>query len=185
MAEPEQLAPRQPRKDPKTNRVVAPTTAFDQAAGQLKVQPLPTAEQMLGLSDGELSAILERFGITKSWAQMHNDAANYVSQMSNISPSEKDAFDAEVARLTTQGERRGLLGLVRRTQENYTTNRMVTGDPNQEFIRILDSHDNNCDSCIELAGTVGTMAEHIAQGLPGAASCYGGDYCRCQLFVIE
>ena len=175
--------PRPPAKGA-GNRIEAPTTAFDEVAGRFKVVPLPSADELLKLNNDELSAILKRFGVTKSWEQIYADNAGYVSRMSNIPPN-SEAFDAEVFRLTMSGEKRQLLGLARRTQENYTTNRVSTGDPNQEFIRILDSHDNNCDACIDLAGSIGTMAEHIAQGLPGAASCFGGDYCRCQLYPID
>lgn len=55
----------------------------------------------------------------------------------------------------------------------------------QELIRISEGDDNVCDSCDAKGGEVGTMAYHASIGLPGAASCYGGDMCRCELVLID
>lgn len=180
-----QRPPRGVTRNEATRRIEAPTTEFDETLGAFKVRELPTAEQMLRLTNDELLQVLQRFEVSKSWPDAHSSVQDYVRRMANIPPNRPDLFDAEVARLTNGVSRRSVLGLVRRTQENYTTSRISSGDPNQEFIRILDSHDNNCGPCIDLAGTIGTMAEHVAQGLPGPASCDGGDYCRCTLHVFE
>jgi hypothetical protein len=81
---------------------------------------------------------------------------------------------------------RMLTNMARRASEQYTTMAALEGDPNAELVRIPEDFDDEriCDRCADLAGETGTYAFHAGIGLPGAASCYGGDACRCTLVAV-
>ena len=168
-------------------RIQAPT--IRRAEGRVLTIPMPSSQEMLRLPNGELTAILQRFGVERNWGELYNGSADYVQRMSRrLAPLSRDpdAFWSEVDRLSAGEDRRHLIGAVRRAQENYTTQRILEGVGfNQEFIRVLDSDDNNCEPCIARAGIIGTFQEQADVGLPGTASCDGGDYCRCQLVPID
>jgi len=150
---------------------------------------LPSSADMLNMSDAELHATLQRFGVSKPWPEMSDDAAQYVARMqSQTSEAMTDEeIAAETARITTPISQRGLRGLARRTQERWTTMEALdaVGDMSHELIRISEGDDSVCDNCLALAGTIGTIFEHEAVGLPGSQSCYGGDDCRCQLVLFK
>ncbi|MCP4640274.1 MAG: hypothetical protein GY851_07580 [bacterium] len=150
---------------------------------------LPTAADMKGLDDDELSAILKRYGITKPWEEMQTDAAVYVKQMSDrLRAGSEEEIHAEVERITGgMSDRRGMLSLARRTQQRtgMADALAASGEADPEFIRIEENDESSCDACIALAGTIGTLSEHEAVGLPGAATCYGGDLCRGQLVLFK
>jgi hypothetical protein len=171
-------------------RIIAPT--IERVEGRVRAIPMPSHDEILRLPDDQLAGILQRFGVLPKWTDYYNGSADYVMRMSrtlsplSTDPANREAFWAEVDRLAATESRRHLIGAVRRAQEQYTTQRVLEGtDPGQEFIRILDSHDNQCEACIARAGIIGTYEEHVAVGLPGASSCFGGDYCRCQLVPID
>jgi hypothetical protein len=140
-----------------------------------------TPAELNNLSDAELHAIMTEFGIRVPFEQLITDAQTYVAQMSNRLIPGSPQFNAEVERITGPASRRGLLGMARRTQENASTLEILERSGTTELIRVLDSDENNCDNCIALAGEIGTLEYHQSIGMPGAASCLGGDYCRCQL----
>ena len=145
---------------------------------------LPSVNDLLDLSIPELVDVLQRYGIVASWADAKARAAKVIADLNGI-PS-GPLFDARMRALTTDNQL-ALVGQARRTMERYTTVQAMTGDENQEFIRLPEDYDESriCDACYELAGTIGTMAQHEEVGLPGAASCLGGDLCRCTLVPIE
>jgi hypothetical protein len=153
-------------------------------AGPVPVaEPLPELAAMLNMSDGDLLATMHRLNLLEPIVDLRADTASYLTRMSRLGVGTAE-FEAELERLLDQNERRGLLGIVRRTQERYTTSMAVDGDSNKELIRISEGDTHVCDVCAELEGATGTYAEHEAIGLPGAQSCLGGDYCRCQLMPI-
>lgn len=143
-----------------------------------------TPKQLDSLTDAELRAVMTEFGMRVPFEKLITDAQKYVAEMTNLIPG-TPAFNAEVERITGSASRRGLLGMARRTQETMTTREIMERTDVKEFIRILDSDENNCDPCVGLAGEIGTLEYHESIGLPGAASCLGGDYCRCQLIPFE
>ena len=61
----------------------------------------------------------------------------------------------------------------------------MDGDPNQLLVRIGEGDDDMCDVCAGLEGETGTIAYHESIGLPGAATCLGGDACRCDLVPYD
>lgn len=150
---------------------------------------LPTAASMVNMDDAELHALLQRYGVAKPWQEMSDDAAQYVARMqSRTTPAmTEEEVNEEVARITTPISQRGLRGLARRTQERWTTMEALdaVGDMSHELIRISEGDDAVCDSCLALAGSIGTIFEHEAIGLPGSQSCDGGDDCRCTLVLFK
>ena len=168
-------------------RITAPT--IERRDGRVFTIPMPSNREILRLSNAEMVNILQRFGVSPDWNGYFTTSAAYTSRLSSTLSSlstDTAAFASELERQAFAESRKHLIGSVRRAQENYTTNRVLEGlGPNQEFIRILDSHDNQCEPCIARAGIIGTIEEQAAVGLPGTASCDGGDYCRCQLMPID
>ena len=166
-------------------RIQAPTLQRTKQ-GTVKVFKLPTAAQTLRMSDAELIGIMQRFSVFRAWSDYFTGSSTYVAQQARqLTPLlGTPEFDRQMANLARPEDRRHLIGSVRRVQETWTTQRILDDNPNQEFIRVLDSHDNQCDACIARAGTIGSIEEHEAIGLPGASSCFGGDYCRCQLVSV-
>jgi len=162
-------------------KLIAPDIGRDGAVPV--AMPLPELTDMVALSDAELLSLLERFGVTDPAQQMLEDTRRYVSRLSRIPPG-SPAFATEVERLLSQDDRRGLLGMTRRVQERYTTLTALDGEEGREMIRISEGDTHVCEDCATLEGFIGTYEEHAAVGLPGAQSCRGGDYCRCQLVLI-
>jgi hypothetical protein len=145
--------------------------------------PLPELADMLGMNNGDLLATMHRLNLLEPVVDLRADTAAYLARASRLGVGTAE-FEAELERLLDVNSKRGLLGMVRRTQERYTTHMAVDGDVDKELIRISEGDTHVCDTCAELEGATGTYAEHEAIGLPGAQSCLGGDYCRCQLMPI-
>lgn len=145
---------------------------------------LPSASDMLELTDDELIELLQRYGIVDPWEQISGDAAALVARSKNL--QNPDIFAEENRSLMERMTKRATLSLARRTQERYNTLVILDGRPNVELIRIPDDYDPDrlCERCEALAGTIGTYAQHTEVGLPGSASCLGGDYCRCSLVAV-
>lgn len=145
---------------------------------------MPALAEMRALETADLLGELQFFGVVDPWPKLRANAAAYVTRMTSLQPG-STAWAAEVENVIGTSSRRGVLGLARRTQERYTTMGAVGGDPDAELMRIGEGDEHVCDSCDEREGTIGTLAQHEAMGLPGAQSCQGGDYCRCALVRIE
>jgi hypothetical protein len=163
-------------------RLVAPDIGRDGAVPV--AMPLPKLAAMVSLSDSELLAVLERLGITDTTQQMLEDTRRYVARLTRIPPG-SPAFASEVERLLSQDDRRGLVGITRRAQERYTTLQALDGSDSAMLIRISEGDTHVCEDCAMLEGYVGNYEEQAAIGLPGAQSCRGGDYCRCQLVLVR
>jgi hypothetical protein len=143
-------------------------------------QPLPPLDDILALDVGDRIALLQRFGVEAAWSQYISDQAAYLARVSKIPPGSQ-AWQDEMARLSDIFSSRGSLQMSRRATEQYTTVSAMHDNPAEEFIRISEGDDRVCSECERLEGEVGTYDYHASLGLPGAASCLGGDQCRCTL----
>jgi len=148
------------------------------------VEPLPDIAGMVALDNDELIATLQRYGVFPSWQELRSDLSDYTRRLQRI-PAGAPDYRERVEALMDAAGRRTLLGMARRTSERYATKEALDGDPNATLIRISEGDDHVCEQCEARAGIVGTLAEHEAMGGPGAASCLGGDYCRCQLMRFD
>lgn len=163
------------------NRLESPT--IDWTSGVPEQFRFPSSRDLKGLPVAELNAYLERFGIVEPWQQAKVAAASYVQRMTLLPPG-SDAFKAEISRLVGLDNPRGALSMTRRAYRELSLVDAVSGGARQ-YIRISDGDENTCDRCGALGGFIGTIAEHAARGMPGPASCQGGDYCRCELVPVD
>ena len=164
-------------------RLFAP--GIERGAGVVPRQVrLPSAGSMAQLEAWELVELLQRYGVLASFDKMRSDIMAKSAKLANLSGR---LWEPELDRIATAEAKGELLGLARRTQENYTTALAVDGDETKLLIRLPEDYDpaRICENCADLAGTIGTIEEQAAVGLPGSASCLGGDYCRCTLVEIE
>lgn len=166
---------------------------FLQAAGDtLPITPgavaaagrVPSVAQLGKLTDAELLATLEEFGVLAPWNTMQSQAAAYVTRMTELQPGSVQ-FQAAVNNLISSESRRGLLGMTRRATQQYTTLLDTQGDPSKKLIWVSENDDSTCDPCRGNAGEIHTFEEWQSIGMPGAATCEGGDYCRCDLLRID
>ena len=154
------------------------------AQGVPETVRLPSAGEMKDLEAAELVDLLQRYGVVASWDTMKADIMTKNAKLSKLTSK---FTEAELEARAEQEADRELLGMCRRTQENYTTSMAVDGEESQLLIRLPEDYDpaRICDNCADLAGTIGTMAEQEAVGLPGGDSCLGGDSCRCTLVAVD
>ena len=148
------------------------------------VDPLPDIASMIAMPDDELIRTLQRYGVTQPWSEMRAEMLSYVQRMARI-PAGAPDYRERAEMLLDMGSRRTLVGMARRASEQYATKEALDGDAGALLIRISEGDDHVCGPCEARAGIIGTLAEHEAMGAPGAASCDGGDYCRCQLVRID
>jgi hypothetical protein len=163
-------------------RLEAPS--LDRSTGPVPTQyRLPDWREIAGLSDSEKTNLLQRYGVLPNVANYADAQAPWLARVSSI-PPDSDRWQREIERLTndTTG---AMDSMARRAYENYTTALAVDGDPNQELIRISEADEAVCDTCLDLEGEIGTYDYHVSIGLPGTASCDGGDRCRCTLVAID
>lgn len=154
-------------------------------AGQVPVvDPLPDIAAMIAMSDEELIRTLQRYGVEVSWADMQASAMAVAARAAAI-PAGAPDYAERMGYFIDSESRRTLVGMARRASEKYATMEALGGDADAQLIRISEGDDHVCGPCEQRAGMIGTLAEHEAMGAPGAASCDGGDYCRCQLMRID
>ena len=148
------------------------------------VEPLPDIASLSYLADEELFALLSRFDVLDDLDAQRILAEDVANRLMRI-PGGTGEFEAQMDRLLESSARRVLVGMARRTQERWQTLEAIDGDFTAELIRVSEGDDHVCENCQALAGAIGTLADHESIGLPGTASCLGGDYCRCQLVRIS
>lgn len=156
-----------------------------------ELYPLPDLSRLTNLSDADLWAVLQRHGVTQPWPELIAEAQRYNERWSKVPPgqwADEQARalivpDAQSTDILGRKMERGLLGLARRTQERYTTMEALDGDVNAELGRVAELDSATCVGCDALAGSIGTYAFHVSQGLPGEQQC--GNNCRCQLIRVE
>lgn len=165
-------------------RIISP--GIDRSKGLVPLtRKLPSASDMLDLDPDELLELMQLYGVVEPWEALRQENAMYVARMRNIPNPE--LFKAQSIALLDTNTKRGVVSLARRTQERYNTLSIIDGNENQLLMRLPDDYDPDrlCEVCADLAGMIGTYSEHMAVGLPGAASCLGGDYCRCSLVGLD
>ena len=132
------------------------------------------------MTDAELLAAMEEAGMIAPWGALQMQAAESVMRMTELPPG-SPAFTAAVNGIISKEARKGLVGMTRRATQQFTTLNDMAGDTNKEFIWIVEGDDSTCAPCMVNAAMIKTYAEWEASGLPGAATCDGGDFCRCDL----
>lgn len=140
----------------------------------------------LQLSDAELLEVLEAYGVLNPGPIWRQQTAGWLSRLWNLAPN-SPRVRAELDRLAGEIGGPGLLETARHVERQYATQAAVGDNPEQNLIRIPEDFEASrlCDACAELAGEEGTLEYHQKIGMPGAASCYGGERCRCQLFPAD
>ena len=186
---PDAPRPTRPQLDSK-GRLQSPTIDRPNGAEPFGAQ-LPELADMVSLQDHELHELLDRFGVSGAWQDLRSQAMQYAADMGQFVSLDPDNLRREVERLiagnpATGYSRRALLGMARETQRAFVLDSFAEEGPNQEFIRICENDESSCSRCPEYAGIIGTLGQHAADpGLPGAATCDGGFYCRCQLVILD
>jgi|GEM_PF-6650444 len=163
------------------NRYVSPTLTLDGPPDQLR---LPSLADISKLTNAQLGELLEHYGVTTPWNVMQAQSMEYIAKMTQLRPGSAE-FRAELTRLTTDESRRGMIGLARRASQQWSSWDAIDGNVNQTMICITEDDESTCDGCGPYGGEIKTFAEWQAIGFPGAAVCQGGDYCRCDLVVID
>lgn len=133
------------------------------------------------LRRGDTAAIYE---ILKQYNVFNapEDIIAALRQTAGLSALQGEALFAEYTRLI---ERDSGLGLARRVQERYGTVLATGGNPNQNLMWVTEDDERVCANCEPRGGEEATFAEWVGRGLPGAATCLGGDLCRCELVPVD
>jgi len=162
------------------NKLLAPS--IQRYGGPVpQLDPFPSLVELGKLNVAQLGEILDRYGITEPWPQQRAAQVGYLSRISKI-PSGTPQFEAELQRLLDFDSKQGLLMAARRANHEYAK---ASFGRDAKLIRICEDDDASCETCIRLGGTIGTVAEQEAIGWVGAASCDGGDRCRCEYAEYE
>jgi hypothetical protein len=135
------------------------------------------------LDDAEFLEEMVDLGMVPPLNVQQAQAADRVSRMTELQPGSPQ-FQAAVSGLVDQESKRGMIGMTRRAAQQFTTLREIDGDVNREMIWIVEGDDRSCDPCMGNAAEIHTFAEWQEIGLPGSATCDGGDYCRCDLYAV-
>jgi hypothetical protein len=139
---------------------------------------------MRGLPDDELASLLERWGLTET-LQQRVDKATAIITRAQQKPG-KVAND-QIKKMIGASVRRDLLGENRRMLRESVVLEVVNqiDVDKQNWVRMGENDDNTCEGCDPLIGAEGTLAYHSEIGMPGPASCEGGDMCRCTLMLVD
>lgn len=148
-----------------------------------KLIRLPDLKDIKNLSLKDLKDTLKHYGVTEAWESYEANAASYLARVSSIPPG--PLFDAELERILDVSSKRGALGMSRRAVQTWSTLEAIDGNVNQEMMWLNEDDDRTCEPCDQNGGEIHTYAEWVQIGLPGAQTCLGGDYCRCDLLVID
>jgi hypothetical protein len=170
------------RKLDDNGRLNAPGVARDELTGFVSTKKIPEpASLFVDSSPGRLRSVLEEFKLVDHPDVLRADAMRYVGRLTQL---EGEALLAEVERVVGENN---LLKRARRMSQRYMLAMAVGGDADKDplMIRIDEGDDNTCDACDALGGMIAPLSEHAAHGLPGSASCLGGDYCRCTLMRVD
>jgi hypothetical protein len=111
-------------------------------------------------------------------------AMKHVVRLSELPGGSPQFLGAKAAAIQSEA-RGGMLNLARRAAQQSTTVETNTKGPEQEYIWITEADDSTCDPCMSNAALIKTINQWIADGLPGASTCEGGDRCRCDLFPVD
>jgi hypothetical protein len=165
-----------------SGRLDAPGVSRDELTGFVSTKKIPDPSSLfVDSSPARLRAVLEEFKLIDHPDVLRADAMRYVGRLTQL---EGEALLAEVERVVQENT---LLKRARRISQRYMLAMAVGEDADKDplMIRIDEGDDNTCDACDALGGLIAPLSEHAAHGLPGSASCLGGDYCRCTLMRVE
>jgi len=135
------------------------------------------------MSNVELFNTLAEVGALRSPEKMIADSIGYVSRMTNYRP-DSPQFKEAVANLVNTNSTRALKSINRRSVESMYSFRAANGDLNTLMVWVVEFGPGTCSYCEARAGSIGTYAEFIESGLPGADICKGGDLCNCHLEAV-
>jgi hypothetical protein len=147
---------------------------------------LPSLDGLKKLSLTELQNLLEYYGVQAPWGTLVTRNQDYVTRMTEYRPGSPQ-WQAAVDALLDRESKRGALSMNRRVAQTWSSLDSIDGNVNQEMIWLTEGvvDEDVCENCEANAGKIKTWAQWQVDGPPGAAVCLGGDYCRCDLIVIE
>lgn len=152
--------------------------------GRPTVSGIPSLDNMKDLTTSGLAQVLKNYNVFGPWGTFIAESRAYVSRMTTYAPGSK-AFDKAAEQLVDSTSKRGLLGMARRASENWSTLEAIKGNENQELMWVCLDSDSSCENCLEKDGQIYTYLEWQVIGPPGAATCLGGNYCRCSLIRVD
>lgn len=160
-------------------RFITPGLTHDIRPNQAK---LPTLAEMKDMSNADLLRTLNHYGITEPYNMLQMQSMDYVRRMMPLKTSE------DINRAYSQlinNERRQLLGVTRRVSQQWSTLDAIQGNIQQELIWIAEDDEATCDACAPRSGEIETWIGWRQRGMPGSEVCQGGNYCRCDLIVVN
>lgn len=143
---------------------------------------LPDLAEMKNMTNEELMRTMTHYGITEPLGILQSQAMEYVRRMMPLRTDED--INLAFAELVAN-ERRQLLGTARRVQQQWSTLDAIQGNLEQELIWLAEDDEATCDSCAPRSGEIDTFIGWKQRGMPGSATCRGGNYCRCDLVAID
>ena len=164
--------------DPK--RFISPLL---QAGSPPSLAKLPKLADMVNLSDLELIDTLQKYGVVSSWEEQQQKALDTVLPALRNAPVGSEQFWNTLNSTVDVNSRRELLGMTRRTSQQWSALTAIDGNLNQDMVWITVGDSESCDPCNERGGMEATYTEWQEIGGPGVP-CLGGDYCRCELVKI-
>lgn len=163
--------------------IVAPEV--DRAGNIPDVVRLPSPGQISAdMTTAQLVDLLDRYDAVDLEALLGRATIDAIG----LIDASRERILAALDGLTGQ---RTLMQLARPATTRYDTLLAIsdpqTGEVNfaQELVRISEGDEHVCPVCQDLAGLEGPISVHEDAGLPGSASCLGGDSCRCQLVAVD
>lgn len=139
--------------------------------------------ELRALDNADFIDSLQDSRMIGSWgAQQARHLAN-AERMLELEPG-SDHFRDEKSSAIGAVAGLGILLLLRRASQQYTTLVEVNGNDETLMIWITEDDEAVCENCDPRGGMIHTYAEWRALGLPGSAVCLGKDRCRCDLFKI-
>ena len=155
------------------------------------VATLPNIEDLVKLDDASLHEVLRRFGIVQTWTEAEQAAQKYVQRISSRKWT-RDELRAEARRISEvdtakkTGTTRAARQAAKRAYREYTMHHAIGGDDIRkvEWIWIGEGGESSCDNCLQRMGTIGTLPEIAAEGMPEEV-CQGGDDCNCMVMRLD
>lgn len=139
-----------------------------------------TYPNLRGVSDTELYRELRSIGAIRPFDDHITDSVSYVTRMTDY-PSGSPQFKAAVNDLIDSSSKRGVSSMNQRSVARLIMFSEAEGDVDTLMMWMLDASASHCDFCPPNAGVVQSLEAWLSQGLPGAATCEGGDRCKCLL----
>ena len=146
-----------------------------------ELRRLPSLVDLKKLDTAGLGAVLDRYGITEPWAQLRAAQVGYLNRLSRY-PEGSEQYNAELERLLDINSKTGALMAARRAYREYAA---MSFDKDAILVRICEDDESSCETCVKLGGFEGTVEEQRAVGWAGAASCKGGERCRCEYGEVK